>query len=178
MKFETYHLEILKISLTFIGGVFLLWQYFNQLSLSKAKVLDDLWDKFSRDESMPKLFSLMESCELKTENNTSIDALRSFDESEKVKYLAHLSELLIFINAKTFRPKLVDEKKLIHLYKWHFYYIFLNLNTKQHFWNKLLPELDEDETREAYLSRLEGSIETFWSKHLDFSKRCKCYLGE
>jgi hypothetical protein len=176
MKFELDQIEILKISLTVIGGVFLLWQYYNQLTLSKAKVLDGLWNKFSSDVSMARIFSLMDSCELNSEDNPDIEILRSINESDKIRYLAHLSELLIFINTKKISPKLVDEKKLIQLYKCHFYYIFISGKTQVHFWSNLISISTEN--HQEIIQNIRAQIGKYWSKHLTFAQRCKSYLED
>jgi|GEM_PF-3323784 len=131
-----------------------LFQYRKQQKFKRLQNLTSIWNKFSSEIAMLKLFELFDRLEdPKSENEKQLlMELETYNLSDKLRFLALLEEVAIY--TESFE---VDRETAIYLFQWHFKYVFIN-----------------DKIRKAFWAELGGVIEIdkpYWSKSKEFAKK-------
>ena len=141
--------QLIVIIVAFVIG---LYQYQRQQKFKRLQNLSTLWKGFSDNDHLLSLFDLMN--EIKSDNNEGLERLKNYDRKVKLKYLALIEEVSLYVDAFE-----VDKDYANYLLQWHFYFPYQSELTSAAFWENL----DGKEEMNA----------GYWKKSRDFSAQCK-----
>jgi len=155
-------IALIPISCTAISALLAIIVYIRQQRLTRLQNLIAVFQRFSNNDDFISIFSLCDACfvKIKDPNQQSelvrlSNQLAVIEPEKKFKYLALLEEISILA-----RNSEVFNKNAIHLFKFHFYYVYGNHEISVAFWRNLGSGVDEKSK--------EG-----WSYQNDFAKKCK-----
>jgi hypothetical protein len=138
-----------------LGGGFALYQFYKQAQSLKAKNLNEIWRIFYQTKEFMDLFTMMD------QNNPR---LSSIEPEVKLRFLAYLAE--VYTHASLSQ---IDKKRTLSLFQWHFYYVFIDGQTKKLFWGNIA-NTDKPEEIEKELNK------KYWNSYYAFAKDCEMTL--
>ena len=152
-----------------IGVAFFSYQFYLKVKLEKDNMLSQLWRKFYENESFTKLFSILEEIELGRRNSSD---LAIYDTQIKLKYLAYLSEVLIYVDSGSnfIAINSIDKNKAMRYFKFLFTYVYINESTRDYFWANLVENNDNQSLTEIVTKEIE---QDYWKYQLEFARNCE-----
>jgi len=144
--------DIIQPSIIAIGFIVGLYQYSKQQKFKRLQNLSGLWKGFSDNDHFLSLFDLMN--EIESGDNESIEKLKNYDRKVKLKYLALVEEVSLYVDAFE-----VDTDYAKYLFQWHFYFPYQSAYTSAAFWENI--------------GGKEEMNASYWRKSKDFSTQCK-----
>ena len=113
--------------------------YIKQQKINRIQNLITVFQRFANNDDFILLFSLCDSSYVKvgdsamqTELNILLDEIRNITTDKKLKYLALLEEIAIYAKNSS-----VIREHAIHLFKFHFFYVYGNNPISLAFWNNV-----------------------------------------
>ncbi|MBP9689302.1 MAG: hypothetical protein KBE91_06805 [Bacteroidia bacterium] len=122
--------EIVQIIALVTGGIFAYNQFKKQQKFKRIQNISSLWKEFSNNDANMEIFEMMDSIE--SDEKEYWVGLEKYDRRYKLKYLALLEEVALYINAFE-----IDSDDAKYLFQWHFYFVFLSEKTTTPFWANL-----------------------------------------
>ncbi len=132
------------------GILFALYQYWKQQKFKRLQNLSQLWKEFLNNDQNLELFNTMD--EVERGIDSKIEILHKFDTKAKLKYLALIEEVALYVEQFE-----VDQSYAKYLFQWHFYYVYSSSKTSDLFWGNL----GGDEEKNA----------SYWSKSRNFAAK-------
>ncbi len=162
MLFDAKWISLVPIFLTAISVMLGLIAYLRQQRINRLQNLISVFQRFSNNDDFINLFSLCDSCYVKLnipaqqpELSVTEGQLMTVTPEKKFKYLALLEEIAMLA-----KNSAVINDNALHLFKFHFYYVYGNHEISNAFWYNIGSGSDE--------KNKEG-----WSYQSDFAKKCK-----
>ena len=122
--------DIIQPIVVSLGGIFALYQFNKQQKFKRLQNLSALWKTFINDSEVMELFSFMNSIEQGEEEK--IKELALFSSKTKLKYLAIIEEVALYIDAFE-----VDTNYAKYLFQWHFYFAYKSPEATSSFWQNI-----------------------------------------
>ena len=112
-----------------IGAGFTYYQYTKQQRFKRIQNLSSLWKNFSSDSEIFDVFTLMNDIE---SGKDGVNTLQNFSPKIKLKYLALIEEVTLYVNETE-----VDKELARYLFQWHFYFVYQSPLTTTAFWENI-----------------------------------------
>ena len=124
--------------------------YKKQQEFTRLQNLSKLFQRFTDSVDLMNVFTTCDVCfpEYKAEDLAAIEAI---PDREKLKYTALLEDVALHASHNQ-----VDRQYAIHLFQWHFYYLYNDKSISQAFWRTLGGQPDEKS----------------WGLQMQFAKEC------
>jgi hypothetical protein len=150
-------IPILSASAAAIWGIYV---FSKQQRFKRLQNLSQILQRFADNKEFLQLFNLFdqslninrESRQI-TYNEEYLTILANHSSENKLQFLVLLEEVALY--AKSFE---VDRDYAIHLFQWHFYYVYNNPNTSNAFWENLGGQIEIHEP--------------YWEYQKSFSLHC------
>ena len=113
-----------------IGLMIGLYQYGRQQKFKRLQNLSLLWKGFTDNEQILTFFNLMN--EIENGNGTMTTQLENYDTNTKLKYMALLEEVSLYVAEFE-----VDKEYAKYLFQWHFYFPYQSVCTSAAFWKNI-----------------------------------------
>jgi hypothetical protein len=133
------------------GAVFALYQYNRQQKFKRLQNLSSLWKGFNSDSELLALFTLMN--EIESGNSSLANKLKETPAQSKLKYLALIEEVALYIDAFE-----VDKDFARYLFQWHFFFAYQSKLTASLFWENIGGAAEMNESYWEKSRRLSGQI--------------------
>jgi hypothetical protein len=134
--------------------------YIRQQKINRIQNLISVFQRFSNNDDFISIFNACDASYVRL-NNTSekelssfLDQLKTIPAEKKLKYLALLEEIAILA-----KNSAVINNNALHLFKFHFYYVYGDHKISTSFWNNIGSGADQ--------KNKEG-----WNYQSDFAKKC------
>ncbi len=130
-------IPIITIVISIVLAILALLQYSKNSEYTRMANLSSLWRKFydkKEENSFLELFTALDELvndDGKIEKDKE-EILKKFSKVDKLRYLAYLAEIVSYTKIGS-----VDKEHAKYLFHWHFYYVFINTDTKLCFWEIL-----------------------------------------
>ena len=127
-------LQLLPITATLCAVIWGIYVFNKQQKFKRLENLNHIFQRFADKDDFIDIFTLCDIAYISTTNyhQDALDKLSAVTEKNKLRYLALLEEVALF--AASFE---VDKQHAIHLFQWHFYYVFNEPKISEAFWSNL-----------------------------------------
>jgi hypothetical protein len=111
-----------------------IYVYNKQQRFKRLQNLSQLFQRFADKNDFLEIFSLCDESYIdrNSHNEVSLELLKNTSVKTKLQYLALLEEVALYASYSE-----VDRKYAVHLFQWHFYYIYKDLRISESFWHNL-----------------------------------------
>jgi hypothetical protein len=123
-------IQIAQLLAIVFGGGFALYQFKRSQDFKRLQNLSGIWKQFTATKELLELFELCNDGAL--ENDKAIEELQSFSKQVKLKYLALIEEVALYVEQSE-----VEKKYAINLFQWHFKFAFKEGKVTEAFWKNL-----------------------------------------
>jgi hypothetical protein len=153
-------LELLKFLLLFFVALMAYIQFWSANAFKRAQYMSELWRNFYTNQKFVEIF---EALETKDKDKFNVKNKDSISKQDIFLFLGYLEEIAIFCKRKPYQIYKLEEKDLLNLFQFHFYYIYQEEDTRNMFWGTFLNQ-----------NEIENEIHSFyWKKQYRFSLKCK-----
>ncbi|MDZ7935313.1 MAG: hypothetical protein U5M51_10185 [Emticicia sp.] len=122
--------DIFLIIVVGAGGIFALYQFSKQQKFKRLQNLSSLWKTFLTDAEIMELFTFLNATE--EGESEKISQIASFEPKVKLKYLALIEEVSLYIDAFE-----IDKGYAKYLFQWHFFFVYESKTTSSAFWENI-----------------------------------------
>ena len=161
MSYSTKWITLISVILTAISVILGVIAFLRQQKINRLQNLISVFQRFSGNDDFLMIFDICDACYVRlndkakeVELGNRLSDLKSIPTEKKFKYLALLEEISIYA-----KNSAVMSKNAIHLFKFHFHYLYGDHMISEAFWDNLGSGKSE--------KYKEG-----WSYQMDFAKIC------
>ena len=165
MNENTKLITLISVMCTAVSAILATTAYLRQQKINRIQNLISVFQRFSNNDDFLSIFNASDASYVRLNKSGSeqelsdyLNNLKTIPAEKKIKYLALLEEIAIFA-----KNSAVMSKNAIHLFKFHFYYLYGNHTISAAFWNNIGSGASE--------KNKEG-----WSYQSDFAKKCKANI--
>ena len=162
---NTKWIALISATCTALSAILAVIVYIRQQKINRLQNLISVFQRFSNNDDFISIFSVCDSCYVKLntpaneqELSSLLNQLIAIAPEKKYKYLALLEEIAIFA-----KNSAVISKNAIHLFKFHFYYVYGDGKISAAFWQNIGSGPNE--------KNKEG-----WNYQNDFAQKCKLHI--
>ena len=162
MIYDVKWITLIPITCTAISAILGIIAYIRQLRITRLQNLISVFQRFSNNDDFIRIFSISDASYVKLKDHNQQAELKrlttqliEIPAEIKFKYLALLEEIAILAKNSG-----VYNSNAIHLFKFHFYYVYADNAISAAFWQNLGSGADE-KTKEG------------WSYQNAFAQKCK-----
>ena len=162
MNDHTRWITLISVTCAAISVILGVITYVRQQKINRIQNLVAVFQRFANNDDFLSIFSISDMIYVKLGGlATDIDlpayiaSLSSIPPEKKYKYLALLEEIAILA-----KNSAVINKNAIHLFKFHFYYVYGSHQLSHAFWQNI-GSGDSEKNKEG------------WSYQYDFAKECE-----
>ena len=162
MNDNTIRIALISAICTAISAILGVFAYLRQQKINRIQNLISVFQRFANNDDFLSIFSACDASYVRLNEPSSeqelriyLDNLKAISSEKKYKYLALLEEIAMFA-----KNSAVINKNAIHLFKFHFYYIYGDHKISAAFWLNIGSGVNE--------KNKEG-----WNYQNDFAKKCE-----
>ncbi len=159
MTSNTEGIALISVACTGISAVLGVIVYIRQQKINRIQNLISVFQRFSNNDDFISIFNICDASYVRLnspegEPSLFLNQLKVIPAEKKYKYLALLEEIAILA-----KNSAVISTNALHLFKFHFYYVYGNHKISNEFWSNIGSGADE--------KNKEG-----WDYQSDFAKKC------
>ena len=149
-------LSVIPALTAVVAAIWGIYSFNKQQKFKRLENLSLIFQRFADKDDFIDLFTMCDEAFLGNGRyeETHLSALKKAPAKLKLKYLALLEEVALYASYSE-----VDKKYAVHLFQWHFYYIFNDATLADAFWFNLG---GGDEKTKSY-----------WEYQKQFARYCK-----
>ena len=125
---ETF-LKIFPTLAALIAAIWALISFNRHQRFKRLQNLSGIWKEFFKSDELLLLFNLMNEIE---SDRDSITSLSSADSKLKLRYLALIEEVSLYVSKFE-----VDKEYAAYLFQWHFHFVYGSIKTTSGFWENI-----------------------------------------
>ena len=138
MNDNTKWIALISVGCTAISAILAIIVYTKQQKMNRIQNLISVFQRFANNDDFIAIFNYCDACYVRINNTedkqlaSNLNELKTISPEKKLKYLALLEEIAIFA-----KNSVVISKNAIHLFKFHFYYVYGNHAISSAFWDNI-----------------------------------------